>query len=78
MPQGYVSGPTPKKAEGRMALGVATAMPLLRAAQLLLSWESVLAERVSARPDGQFQQDLKQLKRAVQQFAEWVDRENDA
>lgn len=78
MTQEVVNGPTPKKTEGRMALGVATAMPLLRAAQLLLTWESVLTERVSARPIGQFQQDLKQLKRAVQQFSEWVDRENAA
>lgn len=78
MTQGVVSGPTPKKHEGRMALGVATAMPLLRAAQVLLTWDKVMAERVSSRPDGQFQKDLQHFRRTVQRFADWVDAENAA
>lgn len=78
MTQGVVAGPTAKKREGSMAFGVATAMPMLRAAQVLMTWESVLTQHVSSDKGGQLKQDLQHFKRTMDRFAEWVENHGNA
>jgi hypothetical protein len=78
MTQGVVAGPTAKKREGSMAFGVATAMPMLRAAQVLIAWETVLDGHVSSTQSGQLKKDLQHLKRTADRFAEWVENQGNA
>jgi hypothetical protein len=76
MAQGFLIGSPAKKKQGSMALGVANAMPMLRAAKVLLTWELFLQRCLPANT--QFVQDLQHLKRTMKLFEEWVENEGNA
>jgi hypothetical protein len=74
--QGFIKNHPAKKKAGSMALGVATAMPMLRAAKVLLTWELFLQRCLPTNP--QFVQDFQHLKRTMKLFEEWVENEGNA